>query len=37
MTRYRLPVRFAHGAAAVVIVIAEVLLFYFGSLHGTLA
>jgi hypothetical protein len=37
MTRNTVLVRLTQGAAAVVIVIAEVLLFHFASLHVTLA
>jgi hypothetical protein len=37
MTHNRVLARLTLGAATVVIVIAEVLLFHFASLHATLA
>lgn len=37
MTRTQILARFVHGAAATIIVIAEVLLFHFASLHLILA
>jgi hypothetical protein len=37
MTRNIVLNRLAQGAAAVAIVIAEILLFHFASLHATLA
>jgi hypothetical protein len=37
MTRSTILARLTQGAATVFIVTAEVLLFYFASLHATLA